>query len=252
MGSLSRAVAADFSLDETAAARLSLGLGDEAMPGVSLFAMPMADLYGSPKAAAVVRRYGALPDHSQGGAPEAGAFLQARPQRAEASLLGGSMQLSTFGSGGGTSSSRTSLELDDGSLDPSAAAAIRGLNRSSSSREQQQQRQAERQVAVHAVAGASRGINPLSNAIDMSPSVHAAASKAPFDGLSNILSEVKSNFKELTASIQTAGSNRSYARMQSKDEMFAIVEDDEQGTSGGQAPFSGRFDGSSQGTKGVQ
>lgn len=40
--------------------------------------------------------------------------------------------------------------------------------------------------------------------------------------------------------------------MQSKDKMFAIVEDDEQGTSGGQAPFSGSFDGSSQGTKGVQ
>jgi hypothetical protein len=42
-------VAADFSLDETAAARLSLGLGDEDMPGISLFTMPMADLYGSPK-----------------------------------------------------------------------------------------------------------------------------------------------------------------------------------------------------------
>uniref|UniRef100_A0A383W012 Magnesium transporter n=1 Tax=Tetradesmus obliquus TaxID=3088 RepID=A0A383W012_TETOB len=252
VGSLSRAVAADFSLDETAAARLSLGLGDESMPGISLFAMPMADLYGSLKAAAVARRYGALPDHSQGGAHESAAFLQARPQRAEASLLGGSMQLSTFGSGGGASSSHTSLELDDGSLDPSAAAAIRGLNRSSSSREQQQQRQAERQLAVHAAAGAPRGINPLSNAIDMSPSAHAASSKAPFDGLSNILLEVKSNFKELTASIQTAGSNRSYARMQSKDEMFAIVEHDEHGTSGGQAPSSGSFDGSSQGTKGVQ
>jgi hypothetical protein len=49
VSSLSRRVAADFSLDETAAARLSLGLGDEDMPGISLFAMPMADLYGSPK-----------------------------------------------------------------------------------------------------------------------------------------------------------------------------------------------------------
>jgi hypothetical protein len=49
VSSLSRRVAADFSLDETAAARLSLGLGDKDMPGISLFAMPMADLYGSPK-----------------------------------------------------------------------------------------------------------------------------------------------------------------------------------------------------------
>jgi hypothetical protein len=49
VGSLSRRVAADFSLDETAAARLSLGLGDEDMPGISLFTMPMADLYGLPK-----------------------------------------------------------------------------------------------------------------------------------------------------------------------------------------------------------
>jgi hypothetical protein len=105
---------------------------------------------------------------------QAAAFLQAQPHRTEASLLGGSMQLGTFGSNGG-SSSRTSLELDDGSLDPSAAAAIRGLNRSSNNREQQQ-RQAERQPAVHAAAGSS-GINPLVNAIDMSPSAHAAASK---------------------------------------------------------------------------
>jgi hypothetical protein len=87
------------------------------------------------------------------------------------------MQLGTFGSNGGSSSSRTSIELDDGSLDPSAAAAIRGLNRSSSNREQQ--RQAERQPAMHAAAavGGSRGINPLANAIDMSPSAQAAASK---------------------------------------------------------------------------
>jgi hypothetical protein len=69
--------------------------------------------------------------------------------------------------------------------------------------------------------------------------------QAPFDGLSNIFMEVKSNLKELTASIQTHNSNRSYARMQSKDEMFAIVEEDEQGASGAQAPFSGSFDGSS-------
>jgi hypothetical protein len=67
--------------------------------------------------------------------------------------------------------------------------------------------------------------------------------QAPFDGLSNMLSEVKSNLKELTAGIQIH-SSRSYARMQSKDEMFAIVEDDEQGTSGAQGPFSGSFDGS--------
>jgi hypothetical protein len=104
---------------------------------------------------------------------QAAAFLQARPHRAEASLLGGSMQLSTFGSHGG-SSSRTSLELDDGSLDPSAAAAIRGLNKSSSNREQRWQ--AEGQAAAHA-AGPSRGINPLANAIDMSPSAQTAASK---------------------------------------------------------------------------
>jgi hypothetical protein len=105
---------------------------------------------------------------------QAAAFLQARPHRAEASLLGGSMQLSTFGSHGGSSSSRTSLELDDGSLDPSAAAAIRGLNKSSSNREQR--RQAEGQLAANAV-GPSRGINPLANAIDMSPSAQTAASK---------------------------------------------------------------------------
>jgi hypothetical protein len=54
VGSVSRRVAADFSLDETAAARLSLGLGDEDMPGISLFAMPMADLYGSPKVSSCV------------------------------------------------------------------------------------------------------------------------------------------------------------------------------------------------------
>jgi hypothetical protein len=65
--------------------------------------------------------------------------------------------------------------------------------------------------------------------------------------------EVKSNLKELTASIQTHGNNRDYARMRSKDDMFAIVEEDEQGTSGAQAPFNGSFDGSSsQGPKGSQ
>jgi hypothetical protein len=61
-----------------------------------------------------------------------------------------------------------------------------------------------------------------------------------------MLSEVKSNLKELTAGIQIHSSNRSYACMQSKDEMFAIVEDDEQGTSGAQGPSSGSFDGGVQ------
>jgi hypothetical protein len=92
------------------------------------------------------------------------------------------MQLSTFGSDGG-SSSRTSLELDDGSLDPSAAAAIRGLNRSSSNREQH--RQAEGPAATHA-AGSSRGINPLANAIDMSPSAQTAASKVRLAALRSV------------------------------------------------------------------
>lgn len=44
VSSLSKNVAKDFNLDETAAARLTLGLGDSAMPGVSLFAMPMIDV----------------------------------------------------------------------------------------------------------------------------------------------------------------------------------------------------------------
>jgi hypothetical protein len=77
--------------------------------------------------------------------------------------------------------------------------------------------------------------------------VCTAVLQAPFDGLSMLL-EVKSNLKELTAGIQMHSSNRSYARMQLKDEMFAIVEDDEQGTSCAQGPFSGSFDGSVQTT----
>lgn len=53
LAKLSRRVRADFSLDEATAARLSLGLGGEGMPGVSLFAMPMVDLNGgSPKVCA--------------------------------------------------------------------------------------------------------------------------------------------------------------------------------------------------------
>lgn len=46
--SLKRRVAHDFSLDETAAARLTLGLGDAHMPGFSLFAMPVFDLASMP------------------------------------------------------------------------------------------------------------------------------------------------------------------------------------------------------------
>lgn len=66
--------------------------------------------------------------------------------------------------------------------------------------------------------------------------------QAPFDGFSSILLEVKSNLKELTASIQTHSSNRSYARMQSDDEMLAVVEKSEQEISSVQGPFSGSFD----------
>lgn len=42
--SLKRRVALDFNLDETAAAKLSLGLGDSHTPGFSLFTMPMVDI----------------------------------------------------------------------------------------------------------------------------------------------------------------------------------------------------------------
>lgn len=42
--SLKRRVALDFSLDETAAAKLTLGLGDSHTPGFSLFTMPMVDV----------------------------------------------------------------------------------------------------------------------------------------------------------------------------------------------------------------
>lgn len=105
---------------------------------------------------------------------QAPGFLQARPHRAEACLLGVNMELSTFNSNGGISSSCTSLENDDGSLDPSAAAAIRDLNKSSSRREQH--RQMECQLPVQAAA-ASWGINPLANAIGVSPNAHTAASK---------------------------------------------------------------------------
>lgn len=42
--SLKRRVAFDFSLDETAAAKLSLGLGDSHTPGFSLFTLPMVDI----------------------------------------------------------------------------------------------------------------------------------------------------------------------------------------------------------------
>jgi hypothetical protein len=40
-------VAHDFSFDEAAAARLTLGLGDAQNPGFSLFTMPMVDLVGA-------------------------------------------------------------------------------------------------------------------------------------------------------------------------------------------------------------
>jgi hypothetical protein len=42
--SLKRRVANDFSFDEAAAARLTLGLGDSQNPGFSLFTMPMVSL----------------------------------------------------------------------------------------------------------------------------------------------------------------------------------------------------------------
>lgn len=42
--SLKRRVALDFGLDETAAAKLTLGLGDSHTPGFSLFTMPMVDI----------------------------------------------------------------------------------------------------------------------------------------------------------------------------------------------------------------
>jgi len=42
--SLKRRVALDFSLDEAAAAKLSLGLGDSHIPGFSLFTLPMVDI----------------------------------------------------------------------------------------------------------------------------------------------------------------------------------------------------------------
>ena len=44
VSSLSKNVAKDFNLDETATARLTLGLGDSTMPGLSLFAMPVIDV----------------------------------------------------------------------------------------------------------------------------------------------------------------------------------------------------------------
>lgn len=46
--SLKRRVALDFSLDETAAAKLTLGLGDSHTPGFSLFTMPMVDIREMP------------------------------------------------------------------------------------------------------------------------------------------------------------------------------------------------------------
>jgi hypothetical protein len=42
--SLKRRVAFDFSFDEKAAAKLTLGLGDSHTPGFSLFTMPMVDI----------------------------------------------------------------------------------------------------------------------------------------------------------------------------------------------------------------
>jgi hypothetical protein len=47
-GSIKRRVALDFSLDETAVARLTLGLGDSHTPGFSLFTMPMVDIREMP------------------------------------------------------------------------------------------------------------------------------------------------------------------------------------------------------------
>jgi hypothetical protein len=44
VSAMSKQVKVDFSLDETAAAKLVLGLGDASVPAVSLFTMPMLDI----------------------------------------------------------------------------------------------------------------------------------------------------------------------------------------------------------------
>ena len=47
-------MALDFSMDEAAAAKLSLGLGDSHTPGFSLFTMPMVDIKEIPHEVCIV------------------------------------------------------------------------------------------------------------------------------------------------------------------------------------------------------